>query len=138
MERSGGDGSASPWAEETIPILRVGDAEAALRWYGRLGFEEEWTHRFGPGSPAFVSVRRGSPGSGVRIFLSEHKGDAEPNGLLYLRVTDVGPIAAEFGVEIADSGARHEVGLVDPDGNRIRVGALTGRTEPGYTYPDHA
>jgi catechol 2,3-dioxygenase-like lactoylglutathione lyase family enzyme len=124
------------WAEETVPILRVADAGAAVQWYKRLGFEEEWTHRFEPDLPAFVSIRRGSSGTGVRIFLSEHRGDAEPNGLLYLRVTDIAPVATEFGVEIHDSGARHEVGLIDPDGNRIRVGALTGRPEPGYTYPD--
>ena len=54
-----------------MPILRTAEAEVAVRWYGRLGFEEEWTHRFGDGMPAFVSVRRGTPGTGVRIFLSE-------------------------------------------------------------------
>jgi len=124
------------WPEETVPILRVSDAGAALRWYRRLGFEEEWTHRFEPGFPAFASIRRGTPGTGVRIFLSEHHGDAQPNGLLYLRVSDVAPVAAEFGVEVHDSGARYEVGLVDPDGNRIRVGSLTGRSEPGYTYAE--
>lgn len=118
-----------------MPVLRVADAAVALRWYERLGFEEEWTHRFEPGLPAFVSIRRGSPGTGVRIFLSEHRGDAVPNGLVYLRVSDVAPVAAEFGVEIHDSGARYEVALVDPDGNRVRVGSPTGRREPGYTYP---
>jgi catechol 2,3-dioxygenase-like lactoylglutathione lyase family enzyme len=136
---SGGGSDGRPtWAEETVPILRVTDAGAAVRWYERLGFEEEWTHRFEPDLPAFVCVRRGSPGTGVRIFLSEHRGDAEPNGLLYLRVADIAPIAAEFGAEVHDSGARYEVALVDPDGNRVRVGARTGRSEPGYTYPDPA
>jgi catechol 2,3-dioxygenase-like lactoylglutathione lyase family enzyme len=128
--------AVTEWPEETVPILRVSEASAALRWYERLGFEEEWTHRFTPTSPAFVSIRRGSPGTGVRIFLSEHRGDARPDGLLYLRVTDVAPVAAAFGAEVHDSGARHEVSLVDPDGNRVRVGSLTGRSEPGYSYPD--
>ena len=133
----GDPGAGRPaWPEETIPILRVADAGAAARWYARLGFEEEWTHRFQPGFPAFVSIRRGTPGTGVRIFLSEHRGDAEPNGVLYLRVTDVRPVAAEFGVEVHDSGARFEVRLVDPDGNRVRLGALSGGSEPGYEYPD--
>jgi hypothetical protein len=130
------DGAVTGWPEETVPILRVSEASTALRWYERLGFEEEWTHRFTPTSPAFVSIRRGSPGTGVRIFLSEHRGDAQPNGLLYLRVTDVAPVAAAFEAEIHDSGARYEVSLVDPDGNRVRVGSLTGRSEPGYRYPD--
>lgn len=124
------------WPEETVPVLRVSDAGTALRWYERLGFEQEWTHRFEPDFPAFVSIRRGSPGTGVRIFLSEHRGDAGPNGLLYLRVSDIAPVATEFGAEIHDSGARYEVGLVDPDGNRVRVGAPTGRRERGYTYPE--
>ena len=117
MERTtvdGGDsyGERRAWPEEPVPILRVSDARsAAAQWYNRLGFEEEWTHRFKPDFPAFLSVRRGSPGTGVRIFLSEHRGDAEPNGLLYLRVADIAPVATEFGVEVHDSGARHEVGL---------------------------
>jgi catechol 2,3-dioxygenase-like lactoylglutathione lyase family enzyme len=129
-------GALPTWPEETVPILRVADAPAAVRWYARLGFEEEWTHRFDTGMPAFVSIRRGSPGTGVRIFLSEHKGDAVPDGLLYLRVADIGPVATEFGAEVHDSGARHEVSLVDPDGNRVRVGAVSGGTEPGYTHPE--
>jgi catechol 2,3-dioxygenase-like lactoylglutathione lyase family enzyme len=134
-EGSGADDARVTWPEETIPILRVADAAVALRWYERLGFVEEWTHCFEPGFPAFMSIRRGSPGTGVRIFLSEHRGDAVPDGLLFLRVCDVAPIAAEFDVEIHDSGARHEVKLADPDGNRVRIGAPTGRTEPGYTFP---
>ncbi len=132
---SGGAGTAT-WPEETIPILRVSDAAASLAWYGRLGFVEEWTHRATPGSPAFVSVRRGPEGAGVRLFLSEHTGDAVPEGLVYIRVADVRPVAADFGIEVRDEGgARLDLGLVDPDGNRLRVGSPTGRTEPGYTSP---
>lgn len=131
---SGDDGAT--WPEETIPILRVSDAAASLRWYARLGFVEEWTHRFEPTFPAFVSVRRGEPGTGVRLFLSEHTGDAQPGGLVYVRVADVRPVGAEFGVEVHDEGgSRLDIELVDPDGNRLRVGSPTGRTEPGYTAP---
>ena len=74
-------------------------------------------------------------GDGGAYLPVQHTGDARPDGLIYLRVGDIGPVAAEFGAEVHDSGARHEVSLVDPDGNRVRVGAPTGRTEPGYTYP---
>ena len=69
--------------EEVIPILRVQDAAKAVDWYRRLGFEQEWVHRFGPGFPAFVSVVRGSS----RLFLSEHQGDARPDTLIYMRVS---------------------------------------------------
>jgi hypothetical protein len=55
---------------------------------------------------------------------------------VHLRVEDVAPIAAEFDAEIEDAVSRVEVRLVDPDGNRIRIGAPTGRPAPGYTYPD--
>lgn len=121
------------WPDETIPILHVADATVALDWYGRLGFREEWTHRFEPGLPAFVSVRRGEAETGARLFLSEHGGDAEPRTLVYLRVPDIDAVAAAFGVDVDGSGSRAEVFLVDPDGNRLRVGALTGRPrEDGY------
>lgn len=68
----------APVDEEVIPILRVGDAQRAVGWYRRLGFAHEWEHRFEPHLPAFVSVARG----GVRLFLSEHTGDARPDTLL--------------------------------------------------------
>ena len=76
--------------EGVIPILRVKSAARTVAWYGRLGFVEEWEHRFGPGLPAFVSIARGD----VRLFLSEHKGDVSPDTLVYLRVADVDAISA--------------------------------------------
>src|SRR5215212_2170105 len=125
---------ADPWSEETIPVLRVSDADVALRWYERLGFREEWRHRYEPSFPAFVSVRRGGDGAGVRLFLSENQGDATPGGSVYLRVEDVTPIAEELGVEVHDAVSRLEVHLTDPDGNTLSIGALTGRPADGYTY----
>ncbi|MFF4989272.1 glyoxalase superfamily protein [Streptosporangium saharense] len=104
--------------EEVIPILHVKDAAVAVAWYGRLGFVQRWEHRFEPGFPAFVEVARG----GVRLFLSEHEGDARPNTLVYLRVRDVDAVADEFGVRVEDAPWAREIELVDPDGNRLRVG----------------
>ncbi|WP_409473344.1 glyoxalase superfamily protein [Streptomyces sp. HC307] len=104
--------------EEVIPILRVADAAAAVRWYERLGFGKQWEHRFEPGLPAFVEVARGR----MRLFLSEHTGDARPDTLVYLRVADVDAVAAEFGVQAADAPWAREIELRDPDGNRLRIG----------------
>ena len=123
------------WPEETIPVLRVADAEVAVAWYARLGFVWEWTHRFEPSFPAFVSVRRGPDDAGVRLFLSEHEGDAQPNALVYLRVADVTPLAEELGAEIERGDSRDEIAVTDPDGNRLRIGSLNGGVEPGYTRP---
>jgi Glyoxalase superfamily protein len=131
-------GDRPSWAEETIPVLHVSDAAEALARYRRLGFEEEWTHRFEPGFPAFVSVRRGGPGPGVRLFLSEHGGDDQPTGGVYLRVADVRVVAEAFDVEIHDVGPRYEIGLADPYGNQITVGSPNGGELSGYTYPDDA
>jgi catechol 2,3-dioxygenase-like lactoylglutathione lyase family enzyme len=104
--------------EEVIPILHVKDAEVSAAWYRRLGFVKEWEHRFEPGFPAFVEVARGQ----VRLFLSEHSGDARPDTLIYLRVRDVDVLAAEFGVSVGDAPWAREFEVRDPDGNRLRIG----------------
>ena len=102
-----------------VPFLRVADAEATAQWYARLGFREEWRTRASQELPLFLALTNGDG----RIFLSEHTGDAHPDTLLYLYVDDVDAVAAEFGVqqELAYYGMR-EVELVDPDGNRLRIG----------------
>lgn len=108
-----------PMDEQAIPILRVSDATAALPWYERLGFLKQWEHRFEPGLPLFVEVARGE----VRLFLSEHHGDAHPDGVVYLRLNDIDAIAAAFATTAEDTewGTR-ELQLRDPDGNRLRIG----------------
>src|SRR5215207_8702872 len=113
--------SAEPVDEEIIPILRVSNAAEAIIWYERLGFAREWEHRFEPGLPAFVSVARGR----VRLFLSEHRGDAPPDTLVYLRVSDVEAIAAEFGMSVDQAPWAREIELRDPYDNRVRIGSPT-------------
>jgi catechol 2,3-dioxygenase-like lactoylglutathione lyase family enzyme len=104
--------------EEVIPILRVSDAGLAAAWYERLGFHKVHEHRFEPDLPAFVTIVRGS----IRLFLSEHEGDARPDTLIYLRVRDASVIAHEFGVALEESPWADEIELRDPDGNRLRIG----------------
>ena len=104
--------------EEIIPVLRVKDAAKAAAWYARLGFVQEWVHRFEPGFPAFVSILRGKS----RLFLSEHTGDARPDTLIYMWVADVRAVAREFDVAVEDQPWALECYLTDPDGNRLRIG----------------
>jgi catechol 2,3-dioxygenase-like lactoylglutathione lyase family enzyme len=101
-----------------IPILRVKDAATAVKWYERLGFRQRWEHRFGPGMPAFVAVEHGA----MRLFLSEHAGDARPDTLVYLAVDDAHEAEREFGVTLEEASWGVEMELRDPDGNRLRIG----------------
>jgi catechol 2,3-dioxygenase-like lactoylglutathione lyase family enzyme len=103
--------------EEIVPILRVADANAAVAWYMRLGFRKEWEYRFDPDCPAFVSVARGP----VRLFLSEHLGDARPDSLVGLVVDDIDTVVTEFGRPSGDQPYGCDFELRDPDGNRLRV-----------------
>jgi len=105
--------------DESIPILRVSNAARAVPWYERLGFVKEWEHHFEPSLPAFVSLARSGA---ARLFLSEHRDDARPDTLVYIRVSDVDAVASEFGAVVIEQPWGREVHLTDPDGNRLRVG----------------
>ena len=105
--------------ERVTPILRVKDADRAVAWYQRLGFTKQSEHRFGPGMPAFVAIVRGD----IQIFLSEHTGDARPDTLIYLTVTNVDVVAAEFGLTVEEEPWGREVEIRDIDGNRLRIGS---------------
>ncbi len=106
--------------EQLVPVLRVFDADAAVAWYRRLRFEHVGTHRFEPGLPRYVFLRRGD----IHLHLSEHAGDAPPHGLVYFYVDDVDAVAAEFGVTPETKPWQmREIGLTDPAGNRVRIGS---------------
>jgi catechol 2,3-dioxygenase-like lactoylglutathione lyase family enzyme len=109
--------------EEVIPVLYVEDAARAVAWYERLGFLKEWEHQFEPGLPWFVSAARGP----VRLYLSEHTGDARPNTLVHLNISDIDAVSNEFGIPVDEEGlAGRECDLEDPDGNRLRVATPRG------------
>lgn len=59
----------------------------------------------------------------MRLFLSEHVGDARPDTLIYLSVVDVHPIANEFNVPVERQPWGLEIELRDSDGNRLRIGS---------------
>lgn len=107
---------------DVVPVLRVSDAAVAVEWYRRLGFQQVFEHRFEPHFPAHVGMRR----DGAQIHLSEHLGDANPHGLVYVWVDDVDVVGAEFGVGVEEQPWAREVALTDPDGNRLRVAEPVG------------
>ncbi len=108
--------------EEMVPIFHTQDGYAAAKWYARLGFEVESEHRFAPGMPLYLFLKRGT----VHLHLSEHQGDARPGTLVYLYVDEVDSIAAEFNAEVQEQPWAREVQLTDPDGNRLRIGERKG------------
>jgi hypothetical protein len=108
--------------EQAIAVLRVANAAGAVAWYERLGFIQEREHRVKPGWPAFVSIVRGR----ARLFLSGHRGDARPDTLVQLFVSDIGPVVAEFGRPADEPPYGCEIELRDPDGNRLRISTATG------------
>ena len=81
-------------------------------------FGDAKTHRFSDDSSLFVGI--GS--NDAKVMLSEHRGDAVPKGLLYVRVAHLDEAAAAVGVpaEMQKWGIR-EAHAVDPAGNRVRI-----------------
>ncbi len=97
-----------------IPILRIEDVDVALNWYELLGFS---ARRSVAGLPEFVEIARGD----VCLFLAQDEEGALPDASIYLRVRDVGAVAAAFGMSPEDTPWGQEIELRDPDGNRIRI-----------------
>ena len=91
-----------------------------------------------PGTSAWGSLRSGSiasnqtgPRSSIargraRLFLSEHRGDARPDTLVGLFVSDIAPVLAEFGPPAGEQPYRCEIELRDPDSNRLRISTARG------------
>jgi catechol 2,3-dioxygenase-like lactoylglutathione lyase family enzyme len=110
--------------QTVIPQLRITEAKRSLQFYvDGLGFEIDWQHQFEPGYPLFFSLTR----SGQTIFLSEHTGDCEVGGAVYLVVPDVDACRDEFVNRGIDVPKPHDTPwdtreflLKDPDGNRLR------------------
>ncbi len=107
-------------AEELVPIFRAEDARASAAWYERLGFAIVGEHRFEPHLPLYLFLRRGD----VHLHLSEHLGDAPARSVAYFYVDDVHTIAATFDATLQQQPWGPEIELVDPSGNRLRIGSV--------------
>jgi Glyoxalase superfamily protein len=104
-------------SESLVPIFRIDTAVDVLPWYRRLGFSLVSEHTFGPGMPKYLILER----NGVHVHLSEHEGDAPPNGVAFMWVSDIASIAAEFQTHTHNEPWGQELELVDPAGNRLRI-----------------
>lgn len=75
------------------PILRSFDEARAKAFYlDFLGFELVFEHRFDPGAPLYMGVRRDD----CVIHLSEHYGDGAPGAAIRVPVDDVVAYAASL------------------------------------------
>ena len=109
-------------SDKLVPVLHVVDARESAKWYSRIGFSVESEHQFAPNMPIYAFLKCGDN----QLHLSEHKGDAKPDTLVYFYVDDVDSIAQEFGEMVQEQPwGRREISLADPDGNRWRIGSPT-------------
>jgi uncharacterized glyoxalase superfamily protein PhnB len=110
---------------KTTPILRSFDEAKAREFYlDWLRFEVVFEHRFGPGMPLYMGIRRGD----CMLHLSEHHGDASPGASMRIEVSDIDALAAELdarphprmrpSVETMPWGTR-DMTVTDPFGNRL-------------------
>ena len=110
---------------KTTPILRIFDEAKAREFYlGWLGFEVVFEHRFEPGMPLYMGVRR----DGCMLHLSEHHGDASPGAAMRIEVDDIDALQRALATRpyrharpTAESmpwGTR-DMSLTDPFGNRL-------------------
>ena len=109
-----------------IPVLRSFDEARTREFYlAFLGFELMFEHRFEPGMPLYMGVRRGA----CELHLSEHYGDATPGGAVRIPVDDVVAYAAMLaathhmnarpGVPRQTPWNTREITISDPSSNRL-------------------
>ena len=112
---------ASPTRFEcVVPILRVTDLRASLRWYQAvLGFAKDWE------SGVMVQVSR----DGRPLMLCEQD-QGHVGGWVWFGVEDVTPLHEEYSAKGADIllpptnfSWAYEIRVEDPDGNVLRFGS---------------
>lgn len=111
--------------QQLIPALRTSDFERSKNFYvDALGFKIEFEHQFEENFPIFALLKRDS----FAIYLTEHAGDCQPGGLVYLYVSDVDEwhkqiCAAGFTIvqPIDQPWNCRELRVKDHDGNTICI-----------------
>lgn len=112
--------------QNVIPALRISDYEKSKAFYvDGLGFKIEGEHRFAPHLPVFMTISR----DGLSLYLSQHNGDCQPGGLVFLYIEDVDAFYAEIigrGIRTQSppedfEGRIRDFRVIDPDGNKLNI-----------------
>ena len=112
--------------ECVVPILRVSDLRASLRWYGTvLGFSVDWQWGADKAHPTMASVSR----DGCALMLCEQD-QGQGCAWAWFGVADVAVLHDELrsrGAEILQAPTSYswayEMRVEDPDGNVLRFGS---------------
>jgi catechol 2,3-dioxygenase-like lactoylglutathione lyase family enzyme len=111
--------------ERVVPVLRIFSIEKAKEFYfGYLGFQLSWEHRFDADAPLYMQIER----DGLVLHLSEHYGDGTPGSVFRVEIRGVRELHAELkaknygyyrpGLE-ETPWKTVELTLLDPFGNRL-------------------
>lgn len=110
--------------QNVYPALRITDYEKSKAFYvDGLGFQIESEHRFAPHLPVFMTISR----DGLSLYLSQHAGDCQVGGLVFLYVPDVDALYKEItsrGIKTQSppedfEGRLRDFQVIDPDGNKL-------------------
>jgi catechol 2,3-dioxygenase-like lactoylglutathione lyase family enzyme len=140
--------------QNAIPALRMTNYEQTKRFYTEgMGFKVDWEHRYKPNFPVFMQVSRDE----MILYLSEHRGDCQPGGLVHFFVADVDAWYQELRQRLPKACAGlseiqappseaipglRDMTVLDPDGNKLRICTRVEqpdieqrRQDSGYTVP---
>ncbi|OSM41974.1 glyoxalase superfamily protein [Nesterenkonia sp. PF2B19] len=116
-----------PGTGAPVPVLRIHDEALAREFYlDYLGFTVEWEHRFEPGMPLYLRVRRDE----TAFDLSEHHGDGTPGTVVWVPVADAAAFLAEISIRThprlnpdidRDTPGGPTIEITDPFGNVLRL-----------------
>lgn len=82
-----------PGTGSPVPVLRILDETLAREFYlNFLGFNVEWEHRFEPGMPSYLRIRRDE----TILDLSEHHGDGIPGTVVWVPIANAATFLADI------------------------------------------
>ena len=119
--------------ECVVPILRVSDLRASVRWYGAMfGLATDWEWGIDKAHPTMASVSR----DGCAVMLCQQD-QGQGCAWAWFGVADVVPLYEELRAKGADVlqpptnySWAYEIRVEDPDGNVLRFGSEPRTDQP--------